>query len=133
VACDCWDWDGPTNRLRGREASGGHLARNALGGSVGERWVLLGIGGQPEGQNGRTAGARLERDAVGRVTRGRPRRNDEPDRGIGDGIAFGGSLRVEVEGVGRGEVRASSKLSIGEAGGESEMPVVWEADDSLEE
>jgi len=49
----CAWWGGPTNRRsRGREASGGHLARNALGASAGERWVLLGIGGQSEGQMG---------------------------------------------------------------------------------
>ena len=40
---------------------------------------------------------------------------------------------MEVEGVGRRDVRASSKLSIGEAGGVSEIPVVWEPEDSLGE
>jgi hypothetical protein len=69
--------------------------------------------------NGRTAGARLERDAMGSVTRGRLRSKEgEPDRGIGGGTAFWDHLGVEVVGVGRGDVRASCKFSMGSAGGD---------------
>lgn len=61
------------------------------------------------------AGVRLERDEVGSVTRVRLRRKDgEPDR------AFGGGLRVEAGGTERGDVRASSRFSMGEGKGELE-------------
>ena len=57
-----------------------------------------------------------ERDATGSVTRVRLRRKGgEPDRGVGGGTALGGRWRVVAEGVGRGEVRASSKFCKGEA------------------
>jgi hypothetical protein len=70
------------------------------------------------GSNGCAAGMRWERDAMGSVTRGRLRsREGEPDKGMGGGTAFGGRLTVEGVGVGRGDVRASSKFSMGEAGG----------------
>jgi hypothetical protein len=56
---------------------------------------------------------RLERDAVGSVTRERPRREyGEPHRGMFGGTALGGRLRVDVEKAGRGDVRASSKFSM---------------------
>lgn len=58
----------------------------------------------------------LERDAIGSVTRvRRRRRGGEPDRETGGGTALGGRWRVGVEGVGRGDVRASSKFCKGEA------------------
>ena len=62
---------------------------------------------------------RLERDAVGSVTRGRSRRKDgEPHRGMFGGTALGGRLRVGADRAGRGDVRASSKLSTGSDEGE---------------
>lgn len=62
---------------------------------------------------------RLERDAVGSVTRERPRRKyGEPHRGMFGGTALGGRLRVGADRAGRGDVRASSKLSTGSDEGE---------------
>lgn len=58
----------------------------------------------------------LERDATGSVTRVRLRRKGgEPEREVEGGTALGGTWRVDVEGVGRGEVRASSRFCKGEA------------------
>ena len=93
-------------------------------------WRKIGAPGDREstgGSNGRAAGARLERDAVGSVTRERPRRkNGEPDRGMFAGTAaLGGCLRV---GAGRGDVRASDRFSMvsGEGGaGEDGMEEEW--------
>jgi hypothetical protein len=64
-------------------------------------------------------------DAVGSVTRERPRRiYGEPDKGMFGGTALGGRLRVGAERAGRGDVRASCKFSMvsaeGEMGGESD-------------
>ena len=90
---------------------------------------------------------RLGRDAVGSVTRERPRRGDgEFHRGMFGGTALGGRLRVCTEGrlrvcaegrlrvcaerVGREDVRASSKFSTGSDEGEGG----WESDgDDMEE
>jgi hypothetical protein len=86
----------------------------------GECWRKMGAPGDcgsTGGSNGRVAGARLERDVMGSVTRGRLRSKDgEPDRNIGGGTAFWGRLRVEGVGVGREDVRASRRFSIGESG-----------------
>ena len=103
-----------------------------------ECWRKIGAPGDSGStgvSNGRAAGARLERDAVGRVTRGRPRRKYEgPDRGMfGVTAALGGRLRVGAERAGRGDVRASRKFSIvsdegemGEGGiGEEEEGFEW--------
>lgn len=85
----------------------------------GDCWRRTGAPGE-SGSSGRlkahAGGLRLERDAVGSVTRVRLRRKDgEPDRGIDGETALGGGLRVEGEGRGRGDVRASSRFCIGEA------------------
>ena len=51
---------------------------------------------------------RLERDAVGSVTRERPRRKDgEPHRRMFGGTALGGRLRVDADRAGRGVVSPS--------------------------
>lgn len=90
--------------------------------SGGECWRKIGAPGDwgsAGGSNGHAAGVTLESDAVGRVTRERPRRKyGEPDRGIFGGTALGGRLRAGVERAGRGDVRASSKFSMVSAEGE---------------
>ena len=112
--------DGPLSRLR-RER---RISSDESSGW--ECWRKIGAPGDSGStgvSNGRAAGARLEREAVGRVTRGRPRRKyGEPDRGMfGVTAALGGRLRVGAERAGRGDVRASRKFSMvsdeGEMGG----------------
>jgi hypothetical protein len=72
--------------------------------------------GSSGGSKGRAAGVGLERDVSGSVTRVRLRRKGgEPDRGVDGGTALGGNWRVVAEGVGRGELRASSKFCKGVA------------------
>ena len=62
----------------------------------------------------------LDRDATGRVTRVRLRRKGgDPDKEVDGGTALGGRWRVGEEGVGRGDVRASSKFCKGDAERES--------------
>lgn len=124
-----WDGDGvrdgflagradePLSRLRSeRRAS----SEERSGGECWRKIGAPGVWGSAGGSNGRAAGARLEMDAVGSVTRERPRRKyGEPDRGMFGGTALGGRLRAVAERAGRGDVRASSKFSIVSAEGEA--------------